>query len=578
MATYIDPRSIPASFIQAASIDPATGTQAPPNFGQQALPHIFTISARYGVSSRAYQWADEAMRHSPANAEAMRTECGIMECLEARQRATALLKSHLVPEDKKNARQKEMCAQLTAILERTSMFLDLRRALLEAIWYGRYATAHQFAKERVAGKWRTLMPYWEPRHGDKLVFRFDDRSYRFDPHQIGIRVGAGYQISLPFKDAWGNERRKIEATQYGLVYWFDKNERKTIAIHKHIIEDGPFNDPQRSGSIHGVGVRDRIYWTWYGMQECLAHLLEYLERTALGIEIWRYPFGNPRAEAATKEAAINRVGGARSVVLVPVPPGENADLYGVEHIEPGLGGVDALTNIIQNYFAHKIKRYILGQTLTSEAEATGLGSGVADAHMATFADIVTYDARKLEETITKDIVTPLKEFNFPGEDDIQIRFVIDTESEESHEKLEAFEGAWNMGLKIKAEDIYAVIGASKPGDDDEVLENPAFMPGANMLGGPGGPGGGPGGKPPFGGNGKGKPAANGNGKPKDDEGEYGPEDSYRSVDRYLYPRRSRYGTQPQCGSFREELAKAMRLTDQTNLDGAVPSDVNCSLT
>ncbi len=92
----------------------------------------------------------------------------------------------------------------------------------------------------------------------------------------------------------------------------------------------------------------------------------------------------------------------------------------------------------------KMKRYILGQTLTSEAEATGLGSGVADAHLATFADIVAYDARNLEETLTEDFVLPIQRWNFPKSDRFYMRFVIDTESPDAEGKLKAIKapGIW----------------------------------------------------------------------------------------------------------------------------------------
>ena len=38
---------------------------APPNFGMQVVPHIFTAAGSVGLAGKAYLNADEAMRHDP---------------------------------------------------------------------------------------------------------------------------------------------------------------------------------------------------------------------------------------------------------------------------------------------------------------------------------------------------------------------------------------------------------------------------------------------------------------------------------------------------------------------------------
>lgn len=468
--------NLPASVIQAASIDPAAGTGSPPNFGQEVVPHIHTASGRYGISSHAYLNMDEALRDSRQNAERMRADCGIMECIEQRQRSVALLPWHLEPEDDKDPAQQDLAAEMTAILEETPRFTEFRRNLLDAIWYGRAAVANQFGSALVRGKWRTVVRRWEPRHGDKLVFRFDDGDRTVDEDQIGIRVSSHFKSQYIHNAQNGRSRfNKIQPTEMGLVYWLDRYERKTMCVHKHMIEDGPWEDPRMMGRVHGIGVRDRIYWTWYAMVECLQRVVEYLDRAAFGIEVWPYPAGNQRAKTETENAAVNAMGGGRTVILAPLPPGEDPDRYMPQLIEPGLAGVNTTIEIIRTYFGHKIKRYILGQTLSSEADATGLGSGVADAHLATLADILTYDASNLEETLTKDFLAPLQHWNFPDSRRFKLRFRINTESDNVREKMEAIAQAWSIGLRVKADEIYQIIGASKPDGDDETLSNPQLQ-------------------------------------------------------------------------------------------------------
>lgn len=473
----IDATQRPSKVFAAAS-DPAKAWPgSPPNFGEQVIPHIFTVAGQSGLAGRAYLNADEAVRHSRSNAERMRVDCGIMECLEARQRASALLNWHLEAECE-SAESKALIKDMTPIVARTPRFIEMRRCLLEAIWYGRYATAGQFGSREIAGKRRIAVTRWEPRHGDKLVFRYDDGTGQYKADQVGIRMGVLGQLdNRPF----GLNKQQVQYTEHGMVYWLADWERQTMIVHKHTVEDGVFEDSYSSGRIHGVGVRSRIYWTWYAMVECLQRALEYLDRSAFGVELWRYPANNPRGKAEAEKAAKQNVGGGRSVVMIPVFPGDQQDLYGVEHIEPGLQGVDRLLDVIKTYFGHKIKRYILGQTLTSEADSTGMGSGVADAHLATFSDIVQYDSRNLEETLTEDFVRHLQLWNFPDTASTYLKFVIDTEAPNVEAKMKAFKDAWDMGLTLKASDVADVIGSSIPTDQEKQLFNPQIVGGIMQM-------------------------------------------------------------------------------------------------
>lgn len=445
----------------------------PPNFGEGALPHVITFQGIISSVARVYRPSDEAIKDSYDNARFMRNSPDVMECVENRQRSTALLDWHLEPDDAKDATQVQLCEDLTAIVEQIPRFMQMRENLLHALWYGRYATQFRYRWKKVRGNMRLVIDRWLPVNGDKLVFRYDDGTMEHNPDQIGVRVGAGFTTGNSVAKQWHVERiNKVEPTDYGLAYFFETWERSLLAIHRHMIEDGEYEDPRSAGKIHGVGIRSRIYWAWYQKQETLAFMMEFLERSASGMEIWYYPWGNPEAEAVTRKAAEERIGTGRNIILVPRPLGQEGDNYGVERIEPSMAGVDALQHVVTEYFGHMIKRYILGQTLTTEAESTGLGSNLASVHLDTFLQIVKYDATNLEETLTTDLIEPLKRYNFPKYADIPVKFRIDTESPDVEGKLKAWREAYEMGLKLKSQDVMDLIGAAKPDDSDETLQSP----------------------------------------------------------------------------------------------------------
>ncbi len=465
-----------------------------PNYGQFPLSHILSFQSIVSSGAKVYRQYDEAIKNSLDNARYMRNDCGIMECLEARQRCVALLDWHIEPEDKKSPDQMELCTELTKILKRIRRFTEYRRVLLEAVWYGKYAVQHQYGWVNIGGQMR-IMPKprrvgqygWLPINGDKLCFRFDDGNLPDGTYedQLGIRVGMGTAAGSLIRNRW-----KVEPTDRGMAYFIDEDERRLLAVHKHSIEDAPYEDALGAGMIHGVGVRSRIYWEWVQKQETLAFLMEYLERCAGGIQLWKFPQGNPKAKEEAEKAAQEFTGAGRNVLMVPIPAGDEYGQYGVEVIEPGMAGIDMLHNILTSYFGHRIKRYILGQILSSEAEATGLGSGLADLHMDTLMQIIKYDATNLEETITFELLHWLKEWNFPQARNIHVEFKIDTESPDVEKKLEAWSKAYEMGCKLKEQDVMDLIGAAMPGEEDKVLEKQQPMDGDGM-GGAGGMFGGP---------------------------------------------------------------------------------------
>lgn len=474
--------------------DPTQGIPGmPPAFGQFMVPHALTYRGTISSVSRVYRASDEALKHSFENSRLMNNDPVIEECTEIRRQACCLFDWHLEPGNKNDAGQQEVCQELTKMIESIPRFIQYRENLLRATWYGKYAVGHKWGWKRSGPKMRLMPVEWSPIHGDKVVFRYDDGRGDYRPDQIGIRVGFPAQMWKNSFEKFRNQTAywendpllkrihehvkmpgvgKIQPTDHGLAYFLDTWERPLLAIHKHQIEDGEYEEPTNAGRLHGKGIRSVVYWAWLQKQEALSLLMEYLERSAFGFNVAYYPAHNPSAKEEIVRSVLRQSesGGSRNLIFFPVWQDEQAMNYRIEHIEPGIGGVEALKEIIQGYFGHLIKRYILGQTLTSEADATGLGSELARVHLGTFMQKVRYDAKLEQETITTDLVNPMIQYNFPEFTHAGIRLVVDTESEDAEEKLNAYEKAFNMDLPIRAQDIRDIIGAGKPEGDDEVLQ------------------------------------------------------------------------------------------------------------
>lgn len=433
--------------------------------GSMTVPHIVSFQGLMTTMSRIYRITDVALKESFDNAKFMRNNLTVMEPLEHRKRAVALLGWHLQPQDETNKKQVEAARIITQILCDIPHFTQFKECLLEAVWYGKYGVQMQYMRKLVLGKPVVSIQRWLPLNGDKIVYRLEE-GRPYEQEQVGIRVGYHYDhMSEQFQ-------RQIEPADIGYAIFLSPEQRKTFAIHRHMVEDGDYDDPMSGGRIHGVGIRSRIYYTYYLMQEALAWLMEFLERSATGFEIWYYPSGNEQQRKKTEEAAKNRLGNSNNIVLVPRPSGPDGYNYNIQRIEPSMNGANVLIDILGTYFGHTIKRYILGQTLTTEAQSTGLGSGLANIHLDTFLQIVKYDAINLSETITRDVIQPLVQFSFPSIPEDALRFVLETESQDPENKLRAANIAYQMGAGLSESEILGLAGLNRPTIDETELRIP----------------------------------------------------------------------------------------------------------
>lgn len=119
-----------------------------------------------------------------------------------------------------------------------------------------------------------------------------------------------------------------------------------------------------------------------------------LERWGSAIPVGKYPSGDKAAKMALAEAfgRFHRMGGLTI-----------SDNSSVELIAGQAAGDGSAWEKLQNWAERQITIAILGQDLSSGAQATGLGSGVADLHGRVRDDLTLMDEMALGETLTTDL-------------------------------------------------------------------------------------------------------------------------------------------------------------------------------
>jgi phage gp29-like protein len=112
---------------------------------------------------------------------------------------------------------------------------------------------------------------------------------------------------------------------------------------------------------------------------------------------------------------------------------------------------------------------ILGSTLTSTTDATGLGSGVAEIHNEVRLDIRDSDCKQLAGTLTRDLIFPLLAINKGWADFRRCpRLVFDvTEGEDIKTYSESLPKLVGIGMKIPVQWAHETLHIPLPASEDE---------------------------------------------------------------------------------------------------------------
>lgn len=428
---------------------PATRTSGPPvGLGKFAVPQPFTFAGIINAINHVYPYThDEAMLHSRENAERMRYDPVIDACLRLRMMSVALLTSRIDPDDDTNPDEVRAAEEATRVLGGIPGQLDMHRALLDATFVGRSGWQNRWRWKTKRGK-QWMYPAVRGRHidGDKLVFGWGD--------EVGVLVQGAFHG--PTKN-----------TERGRAYFFTPEEREQLIVHKFEPTDAPFYRPMNAGSIHGRGLRDRLYWLWSLKSRIWSLGIDYLEWFAQGLTAYYFESGNPAHLQEVREWVQAQAG--NKVLLVPRMKNGGPGYKPVERFEPGTSSSQFLQALLTDYFDDLIVRLILGQTLTTQAAATGLGSGVAQAHGQTFEQIVKYDATGLQETYSEDLVKVFYAHNYPGME--PGHWVFDIDSPNVQQMIENAQAIWQMGGSVPEGALLETAGLPEPGPNDTILSN-----------------------------------------------------------------------------------------------------------
>lgn len=424
------------------------------------LPHALNFQALYNNYSKVYSFRwDEAMRDNRNNALAMRRDVFIRSLLQERILPTANLPWALEVDEPNDPAQKWVLDYLTKCLRSGFRMQRLRRNLLEAIWYGRYAVQVQWAKQN--GMW--VVVDHAPLNGDKIQYQWDGTPC----------VMVNGQEAQRLKQIWGQQSVVLSDANGPLFRLSHPAARGRFVIHQHDVDDADYFEGEMAGSRWGVGLRSYFYWAWWLRQQMLDWAISFMQAVGTTqLAIVNFAQGNAAAEAEARAIAKQLSG--KIVIVMPRLPTEKFQV--VEIVTVDTKGIDTLQSIIENYFERRMERMAVGQSMSSGADSeSGLGgTGRANFAKDTKFQIIDWDQGNLAETLSRDLVEVSKRLNAPFAQ-FPVRLIHSVPDPEADMKLDQAQKLVNMGIPIDAGDLRNRTGFAKPEVGAEVVGglNPA---------------------------------------------------------------------------------------------------------
>ncbi len=393
----------------------------------------------------------EARRRSREDSRQMRRDPRIEKSLKKRKLATGALKWDIEPEDEGDAGQIEAAAEIKKKIERFDV-VELIENLLESLWYG--PGAAELIVEFDERDRDYIVSGTRPIHGDSVVFDAYGTPY--------LRVMGGHPNAV---SGFESPVRRLS-----------KEEQQVFMLHTFNPAAPDFWVPEENALIfHGQGLREDVWYPWWISNHIHKQWVYFLERYAGGIVSIAHA-DTIEARDAAEEAIRNYKDGG--YLLIPIF-GDSIDIKAFEFNiqEAPNNSAGMFSDYVDGFTGGLIQQIIEGQTLTSDVGATGLGSGVAQAHENTFLMFVKYDARRLGRTLTEQLVWRLQRWNNIMPDKrFTWQFAID--ETDIKDKMAAVKTAYEMNVQFVADEIRQMTGLSKPTDEDEVV-------GGVQMGGPG---------------------------------------------------------------------------------------------
>lgn len=174
---------------------------------------------------------------------------------------------------------------------------------------------------------------------------------------------------------------------------------EALPDHKFIIHRHGGDDD----SPYGLGLGSMLFWPVFFKRQGITFWLSFADKFGSPTPLGKYPGGATPTEQKKLLAALASIAQDTGVI---VPEGMAIDFLEATRT----GSVDTYEKLVR-YMDEQISKAVLGETMSTTAAATGLGSNQADVHNDVRLELAQDDADDLAETLNDTLVRWIVEYN-----------------------------------------------------------------------------------------------------------------------------------------------------------------------
>jgi phage gp29-like protein len=288
----------------------------------------------------------------------------------------------------------------------------------------------------------------------------------FEHSMMDLLSGIGYGFAA-VEIEWQN---KIPVKLHFVPQpWFMINKERELRLRNNTYDGLKMNkfgwivhtSKAKSGMLARSGLYRIIAHPWLAKQFALRDFSEFLEIYGIPAKIGKYDANSTRDDQDRLYNALAELN-RHAAGIMP-------DNMNIEFMEAAKGTSDPFKTLI-DYSDTVISLAVLGQTLSSTASSTGLGSGVANLQGEVRYELMRSDAKLLAKTISKQLIEPICLLNnlaLPGRFP-EFEFEIDNANELDTIRSN-IELANKIGIPLSIDWVYDKLGIKKPRDGEMLL-------------------------------------------------------------------------------------------------------------
>jgi phage gp29-like protein len=309
--------------------------------------------------------------------------------------------------------------------------------------------------------WDTSGREWAP---PRMIWR-DPRWFTFDwisGEQLLVRTLADDNQRQPIGDTRGESHFESRTagfrTARGSDPW-DGSQPMTsplepfkFVVHLSKAKSGL---PIRGGLARAAG------WSYLFKNYVLKDWVTFAEVFGQPLRLGKYGAGATESDKQALLSAVANIG-TDAAAIVP-------DSMLIEFVEARQTGTAELYERFCEYLDRQVSKAVLGQTLTTEVPRNAGSKAAAQVHDAVRRDILAADARRLSETLTRDLVKPLVDLNSGPQSRYPRLDLLLPNDQDDREFADIIAEMADRGLRISQKTVLDRLGLPAASSDEEVL-------------------------------------------------------------------------------------------------------------